>query len=240
MVGKVRIHFPSRTERGGENVALGMRLSILGADDAALDQAPNIRMITGEAGDAVFANQINSAITDVGEVELRTDDCDGGAGGAHAVKFRVLGGEELNLLVSGDKGGDERLLGIAGEVAIVDITDGLDGKAAGFLPAFVSAHAIGDDGQAAFAAKVGVRGGLPVSERVFIVGADAADVGQISQFDPRSHVDAFHGHIRFVQRADEASSRRGAAPSVGIGERVGYHFRAVGDTEFVDCSRNEN
>ena len=74
---------------------------------------------------------------------------------------------------------------VAREFIVVDAAHGFDGEAAGFLPAFISAHAIGDDGQTAFAQKVIVGVGLPVKKGVFVIGALAAYVGQAGGFDAR-------------------------------------------------------
>ena len=78
----------------------------------------------------------------------------------------------------------QRRLGIAGEVAIVEMAYGFDRDPAGFLPAFVSTHAVGHDGQAPLAAEFLVRIRLPVEKGILVILALQADVGQTGGFDP--------------------------------------------------------
>ena len=68
---------------------------------------------------------------------------------------------------------------------IVDMHDGFDRQTAGFLPAFIAAHAVGNHRQPALAKKFRVRNRLPIKIRIFIVGALAANVGQARHFDSR-------------------------------------------------------
>ena len=69
-----------------------------------------------------------------------------GAGRPHAVELRMFQGKALNILMRGFKGRGESDLWIAAKSMVVDATDGLNGQAAGLLSAFVSPHAVGDDG----------------------------------------------------------------------------------------------
>ena len=72
-------------------------------------------------------------------------------------------------------GGQKRIeqgwLRIACEVAVVKVAYGLDGNAAGFLSAFVAAHAIGHDSQAPFAAEFLVAVRLPIEKGILVIRA---------------------------------------------------------------------
>jgi hypothetical protein len=57
------------------------------------------------------------------------------------------------------------------------VTDSLDGETAGFLSAIISTHAVGDDGEAALATKIGVGLRFPIKVGVFVVFALEANVG---------------------------------------------------------------
>ena len=93
-------------------------------------------------------------------------------------------GVALDVAVSGVEGAEQSALRIAVKFGIVDMAHGFDGEAAGFLSAFVSAHAVGDYGEAALAAEFVVGVGLPVEVGVLVIGTLAADVGQARDLDP--------------------------------------------------------
>ena len=94
-------------------------------------------------------------------------------------------GVALNVAVRGFQSLQQGLLRVVVEFAVVDVANGFDGKTAGFLSTFVSAHAVGDDGEAALAAKVLVGVRFPVEVGVLVVGALAPNVGQARGFDAR-------------------------------------------------------
>src|ERR1700757_2080775 len=178
LFGNMRNNIAPRSQGGGEDVPLGMGFGVFGTHDAAFDQAAHIRMVAGEAGDAFAANQVKTAIADMGKVELAADDRQSRTSRSHALKFRMLEGIALDHLMSGLQSGDQGSLGVASEIAIVNMTHGFHRETAGFLAAFVSAHAVGDGSETAFAAEIIVRIGLPVKERVFIIAALQADIGK--------------------------------------------------------------
>jgi len=181
--GNVRGDLPAGAQGSGKNVALRVRLGVFRADDAALDQAADVRMITGETGDGVGVNQVQATVANVSEVQSAIDDGESGTGGSHAVELRVFQGVTLNILVSGFEGGDQRTLRIAAKGIVVDVAHGLDGETTGFLPAFVPAHAVGDDGETALAEEVLVGVGLPVDVGILVIGALTTDVGETRRFD---------------------------------------------------------
>src|SRR6266567_4923568 len=164
-------------------MSLRVRFGIFGADDASLDQATDIRVIAGEAGDAVGANQVEAAVANMGKVEQAIDYRQSSTGGSHAVEFRMVQGEALNILMCGFESRDERALRIAAKGVVIDAAHGFYGQATGLLSALVSTHAVGHDGETALAAEVLVGVGFPVEVGVFVIGALTADVGEARRFD---------------------------------------------------------
>ena len=144
-----------------QNVALRVRFGILGANDAALDQPSDIRMIAREARNGLGANQVEATVADMGEAELTVDDGESGTGRSHAVELGMLHRETLNVPVSGFEGPGQGILRIATETSSVDAAHSLDGKATGLLSTFVPTHAIGHDGETALAEEILPRNQAP-------------------------------------------------------------------------------
>ena len=105
--------------------------------------------------------------------------------------------------MSGGEGLDQGRLRICAESVVVDAANGLDGEAAGFLSAFVTAHAVGHHRQAALAAKVLVGDWLPIKKGILVIGTLAADVGQAGRFDSGSWSLCVNGHSLRVQMRRE-------------------------------------
>ena len=173
----------ARSQRRSKNVALRVRLGVFRAHDTVFNQPADIRMIARQARYIVSANKIKTAIADVREAEFPIDDREGGTRRPHAVKFRMLDSVALNGVVCSLERGVQDGLRISVEVAIVEIADGFHREAAGFLPAFVASHAVGDDRETSFAAKFGVGFGFPIEKGVFVVRALEAHIGQAGGFD---------------------------------------------------------
>ncbi len=115
MLGRVGQHFPSRTERGSENVALGMGFGIFQAHHAALDEPANVGMIAREAGHRVGADQVETTVTYMRKKKLAAHDGESGACGSHALQLGVLHRVTLNVGMSSIEGRDEGLLRIGGQ-----------------------------------------------------------------------------------------------------------------------------
>ena len=81
--------------------------------------------------------------------------------------------------------------GIAGRIG-VDVLNYLDGNAAGFLSAFVAAHAVGEESEPPFLPKLLVARWLPIRVAVFVVLAFATDVAERGQINSRAN-----SHERF-------------------------------------------
>src|ERR1700722_6048592 len=129
----------------------------------------------------------------MGKTELAAHQRQCGAGRAHALKFDVLRSVILNTCVSCRKGLDQRRLWIVPHSVCIYALYGFNRKTAGLLSAFVSAHAIGHNSQAAQALKSLIRIGLPVENRIFVVGALAANVGEPRPPHPRPSLSARRG-----------------------------------------------
>jgi hypothetical protein len=92
-----------------------------------------------------------------------------------------------NAFVSDLKSGEQERLHVRVGSFGKNFLDGIDGDAAGFLAAFVTAHAIGYYGQPALARKLFVVGRLPVSKLIFIVFSLAANVAHARQLNSRPY-----------------------------------------------------
>jgi hypothetical protein len=179
----VRRDLSTAAQGSGKNVALRMGLSIFGAYNATLDQPSDVGMISRKSGNRSGANVIETTVAHVGEVELAIDNGDSGAGGAHSIELRMLVGVPLNQLVRGLEGLEEGILRSRAERMVVDVTHGFDREAAGLLSAFVSAHAVGNNREATLAKEFLAGVGFPEEIGVFVIAAQAADVGQARDFD---------------------------------------------------------
>ena len=83
----------------------------------------------------------------------------------------MIEGEAMDRVVGGLNGREQCRLRVAGGIAFINVTHGFHGDAAGFLAAFVSAHAIGNDRKPPLLVElfVGIR--LPIDKGILIVGA---------------------------------------------------------------------
>src|SRR5579859_410065 len=151
-------------------------------------------MIAGQPRDSRRTDKVQAAVTNVGEVKLPSHDGKSRACSSHTVKLRMFHGVAVNILVSGVEGLEESGLRVVPKATLVDVTHGLDRETAGFLATLVSAHAVGDDSEAAFAEEVLVGVGLPIKIGIFIIGALAADVGQARHLDSGFCVAAVNRH----------------------------------------------
>jgi hypothetical protein len=230
LVGAVDGQFPSRSESGSEDVALRMLFGVLGADDAAFHQAAYVGMIAGETQDACAAHQVEAAIADVREIKLAGANNHGGAGGSHALKCRMHFCILLNAGVSRVEGLDERRLRIVVQGLFIHFANGLNGEAAGFLAAFVAAHAVCNHGESPFAAEFFVAGGLPIEVGILIVLALAAHVTEAGHFNSGFNIHAIDRHW-FTTPAiiDKSSRERGMLGASGFRlPASGFRLRASG------------
>src|ERR1035438_6990579 len=141
-------------------------------------------MIACKSGDGFGANMVEATVAHMGEVELAIYDGESGAGGSHSVELRMLRGITLNILMSGFEGLEQGILRIDAKGMVVDVAYGLDCDATGLLSAFVTAHAVGDHGEAALTTEFLVGVGLPIEIGILVIAALTADVGQAGRFDP--------------------------------------------------------
>ena len=92
MFGRIRKEFPARAKCGGEDVALRMRLSIFGTNNASLDESSYVGVIARQALSGLAADQVQTAVADVREEELVVDNRKSGAGGSHTAELGMLEG----------------------------------------------------------------------------------------------------------------------------------------------------
>lgn len=195
MFRKIGDYFPSRPEGGGKDVPLGMGLGIFGAHDTAFDQPANVRVIAGKTSNGRAANEVEATIAHMREAELATYYGQGGTGSSHSVELRMLNRITLDAFVSCRKALDQRGLRIVMKSALVDVAYRFDRQLAGFLSAFVSAHAVGYDRKTALTVEFLVGIGLPVKIGILVVGTLAADVGETRQLYSRLCILTVNRHI---------------------------------------------
>src|SRR5579862_1159119 len=159
---RVGAEFTTGTESRSENMALRVSLGVFGAHNSVFNQAADVRMIPRQTGCALASDQVETAVADMRKRKLSVDDGQRCACGAHAAELRMFEGIALDRVVPGLQAGAQAGLRVAAEVVIVDVAHGLDGKPAGFQAAFVSAHAVGDDGKTPFAAELVFTLRLPI------------------------------------------------------------------------------
>src|SRR5258708_6733460 len=165
-----------------------MSFGFVRAQNTRLHQSSNIRMITGKPENCVAAYQVKAAVPDMGEVKMKVIEGERGAGGAHALKFRMRVGVLPDTFVRGSKSLQERVPGIVGRLLIVDVLDRLYREPAGLLSAFVAAHAVSNHGESSLPLKLVVGFGLPVGGRVLIVGTLTADVRHAAHLNSCPHL----------------------------------------------------
>ena len=89
----------------------------------------------------------------------------------------------LNATVGSLKSGQQPGTGIPHGCVGVHLFDRLDCDTAGFLPAFISAHAVGHDGQPALQRKIVIVSRLPIGIAVFVVFSLAANIAETRQLN---------------------------------------------------------
>jgi hypothetical protein len=99
------------------------------------------------------------------------------------MQIGILVGVFLDAMMRGLEALEKPAARIPGVAIGVDLFDGLNRDAAGFLATFVSAHAIGHDGQTALPRELRIAGRFPVGVAVFIIFSLAADIAQAGQLN---------------------------------------------------------
>src|SRR5579872_1908208 len=143
-------------------MALRVSLGVFRAHDSVFNEASHVGMIASQAGCAVAADQVETAISDMREGKLTADDGQSGTCRTHAAEVRVFDCIALDRLVRGLQPRTQNQLWITGEIVIINVAYGLDRKAAGFLASLVTAHAVGDNSQPAFTSELVFSLRLPI------------------------------------------------------------------------------
>jgi hypothetical protein len=157
------------------------------ADYSILHQAAYIGMIVRQPGNGRTAHQIKAAIADVRIVELVVEKNDRCGCRPHAMQFRMCGSVAQNAFVSDLKSGKQKRLHIRFGSFGENFPDGIDRDPASLLSTFVTAHAIGDNGEPALAGEILVGGRLPIGKLVFVVFSLAANVTHARQLNSRPY-----------------------------------------------------
>jgi hypothetical protein len=152
-------------------------------------------MIAREAKNARVAQKIEAAVSNVGKVKLPPAKYKSRAGGAHPLKQGMLLGVILNAMVGCGEGLHEGSLRIFARVARVDLANRFHSETAGFLPALVASHTVGNYREAAFALKFLLSIRLPVEIGILVIFALAAYVGQAGDLNSGFHAHQFDRQI---------------------------------------------
>jgi len=174
----------------------------------------------------------------VRKIQLVAADDEGGAGGAHAVECGIALGIVLNAGVGCGKGLDQSGLRIVAEGLVVDFANGFNRHAAGFLTAFVSAHSVGDDGEASLALEFGIASWLPIEVGVLIVFALAAHVTQARHLDSGFQIHAVNRHVFTASNQLPQTSHLRTATSPAArrrSEMASWKVTPAGRTEAAIC-----
>ena len=156
-----------------------MNAGFIGSEYALADHLHDEGVIFRHLVDGMVANEVQAAIADVGDIACVAEEGEAGAGGAHAVKLRVLSGLLEDDAVGLREGGGERFAG-RGILLVEDTADDFDGKLTGDFPALVTAHAVGDHGEAAFLSVGGMSRRAHQTASILVGGALATGVAQES------------------------------------------------------------
>src|ERR1041384_1216574 len=140
-----------------------------GADDSLFDQAPYIGLVAGQRENFGIAGEIEAAVAYVGIIKIVANYCYGSAGCAHAVQFGMFFGVLFDALMRGAECCYQYRLDVTFTTICVNLFNGLNGQVAGFLSAFVAAHAVSNADQAALALKGLFAGGFPVGVGIFVI-----------------------------------------------------------------------
>ncbi|CAM2964381.1 hypothetical protein RHDE110596_09325 [Prescottella defluvii] len=149
---------------------MGVRL--LGGDPALVDEGLDERVVAGDLGELVVAQQVGAGVADVHEPEPAAREQDRGEGGAHALELGILldvvGDGRVALVGGGVELAEQVLAGLV----VVEVRQRRDHQLRCDLTGRVPAHAVGEREQPG----TGVHG-------VFVVGADetAVAAGRVAE-----------------------------------------------------------
>jgi hypothetical protein len=160
-----------------------MVFRLVGAENPRLNQPSDVGVIARKPGNGVVSQQVETAVTDMRVVESEIIERDGSASGSHSLKFGMGFGVLANAFVGQAETAEQRISRVDRWIGVVDILDGIDGKATRFLAPLVPPHAVGDQSQSAFLSELVLALRFPVGQRVFVILALTAYVAQAGHFD---------------------------------------------------------
>jgi hypothetical protein len=168
-------------------VTLRVPFGFIRVENAGFDQSSNVGMVASKARDGIVSHQIKPAVAYMNEVRLKIVERQSGTGCAHAVKFRMRVCELANSFMCLAKAIEKGIPRVTGRITIVDISDGFYGQSTGFLAALVSPHPVSHQSESTFLVKLIVALWLPVTERVLVILALAADIAQAGDLNSWSN-----------------------------------------------------
>ena len=215
----------SGTGVGGESGATllpapraAVRICLWGCDSASsariiavVHQAGHVGVVVGQAGNRGVADQIEPAIADVSEIQAVLEHSDRRTRRPHAMQVRILLRIVLDAVMGYVEAVEQPGARIAGDAVGIYLFDDFNRDAAGFLAAFVPAHAVGDDRQPALEPELLIVRRLPIGIAVFIIGSLAAHIAETRQLNsgPNSHSTPFDPNriVDYTGQCDAAGRR---------------------------------
>src|SRR5712692_798936 len=150
-------------------------------------------MVARNLRDLPLPDQVEPRVPDMHVMQRVPDQRDRGAGRSHPAQSRMRKAVLPDSLVASLQSLVHCLLGIVAVLVAIKRRHDLYRQMAGFLAAFVAAHAIGHDCQPTFAEKLLIILRLKIAKGILVVLALAADIGLARDFDSGTN---FHQSVR--------------------------------------------
>src|SRR6266478_777846 len=154
-----------------------MRLRFFLADHSRLHQPSHIGVVAGYPRNLAVADEVKPRVADMHVIERVLYDRRCRAGGSHAPQLRMRKAVLSDLLVRRLQSPDQRRLRIVTAKVAIYLQQCFHGQSARFLAAFIAAHSVRHNRQPTLAEKLLVVLRLPITKRIFVILAQAADIG---------------------------------------------------------------
>src|SRR5580704_12421880 len=90
-------------------MTLRVLLRVLGTDQPAFDQPPDIGVVASQTQNAGIAHEIETAVTDMGKIKLPAAENQSRTSCTHSLKYGVLLGETQNASMGSNEGLDQQI-----------------------------------------------------------------------------------------------------------------------------------
>src|SRR6266853_166658 len=161
-----------------------MRLRFFLADHSRLHQPSHIGMVAGYPRNLAVADEVEPSVANVDVIERVLYDRRRRAGRAHAPQLRMRKAVLTDLLVGRLQSLDQRRLRIVTAKVAIYLQQCFHGQSARFLAAFIAAHSVRHNRQPTLAEELLVVLRLPITKRIFVILAQAADIGLDRHLNP--------------------------------------------------------